>query len=82
MEHKKRGGGIQGEDNPEIVTDTTVLPGLVDPVIFGHHSSEVRPGKPNMRVWKFESGIMAKKFVMMCNAGKFRRTTSTNAKGK
>lgn len=68
------------EFNPEIVTDCTVCPDLVDPNMYGHHSSEVRPGKPNTRLWKFANGIMAKKFVMMVNAGKFRRETKKENK--
>ena len=54
------------------VTDTTVCPDLVDPLIYGHHKSRVYDGK---RIWTFDSkDSHVEKFKREVKAGAFRRS--------
>lgn len=58
------------EPNFRAFTDTTVCPDLVDPRVYGFHSSTVIDGQ---RVWAFERGTGRDAFMIAVEKGSFRR---------
>lgn len=53
-----------------VETDTTVCPDLVDPRVYGHHSSHVSRGR---RLWVFYTTEGANAFERAVARGLFRR---------
>ncbi len=56
-----------------VYTDNKVCPDLVDPEIYGHHSSKVLN---KVRIWRFESETGSKQFQNAVDNGFFQRTAS------